>query len=98
MLNKLGDMGNMMKQMKELKKAQKELKKIQKEITKDSVKVVVNGELRIVDIKIEDTSMGPDKLGKIIRDAINEGMKSVQFESAQKLSSLTGGLNIPGLG
>jgi DNA-binding protein YbaB len=96
MLGKMGDMGKMMKQMKELKKAQKELKKIKYTVEKDSVKVTVNGEMKVLDIEIAENA-NITKLGKAIKDAVNDGIKKVQFESAQKLSGLAGGLNIPGL-
>lgn len=97
MLGKMGDIGNIMKQMKELKKAQKELKKITYTIEKDDVTVTVNGEMKIRDITFKD-GVDSSKLAKQAKDAVNEAMKKVQFESAQKLSGLAGGLNLPGLG
>ncbi|HAR62628.1 MAG: nucleoid-associated protein, YbaB/EbfC family [Candidatus Margulisiibacteriota bacterium] len=96
MFGKLGDLGGIMKQMKDLKKAQKELKKITAEVTKDNVKVVVNGEMKIVDLFI-DEPVDVKKLQKTIKEAVNDAINKVQFDSAQKLSGMAGGLNIPGL-
>lgn len=97
MFGKLGDIGGMMKQMKDLKKAQKELKKITAEIEKDGVKVVVNGEMKIVDITFDNVS-DVKKLQKTIKETVNEAINKVQFDSAQALSGIAGGLNLPGLG
>lgn len=97
MFGKLGDIGGLMKQMKDLKKAQKELKKITAEIDKDGVKVIVNGEMKIVELTFDNVS-DPKKLQKSIKEAVNEALNKVQFDSAQALSGLAGGLNIPGLG
>lgn len=92
-----GNMGDMMKQVKELRKAQKELKKVLITIEKNDVSVTVNGEMKITDLKIEDAS-DLKKISKAVKENVNEAIKKVQYESAQKLSGMTGGLNLPGMG
>lgn len=92
-----GNMGDMMKQVKELRKAQKELKKTLITVDKNSVSVTVNGEMKITDLKIEEVT-DAKKLSKAIKENVNEAIKKVQYESAQRLSGMAGGLNLPGMG
>lgn len=97
---------NMLKQAQELKskldKAQKELSKmtVEGEAGKGAVKVVMNGQQKIVSIKITPEAADPHKVGdleKLIMKAIGEAREKAEKMAAQQLKGVTGGLKIPGL-
>ncbi len=97
---------NMLKQAQELKskldKAQKELGKmvIEGEAGKGAVKVTMNGQQKILSIKISSEVVNPNKVGdleKLIMKAIGETSEKSQKMAANQLKELTGGLKIPGL-
>jgi DNA-binding YbaB/EbfC family protein len=98
MLNK-----NMMQQM------QNRLMKIQEELAEETVeatagggvvKAVVTGQQKLVSIEIDPAAVDPDDvemLQDLVVAAVNEGLAKAQELAAQRLSSLTGGMKIPGL-
>ena len=97
---------SMLKQAQELKskldKAQKELSKtiVEADSGKGAVKVTINGQQKILSIKIDPKVIDPNKpeyLEKLILQAINEANSKAQKLAAQQLKGLTGGLKIPGL-
>ncbi len=97
---------SMLKQAQELKskldKAQKELSKtvVEADAGRGAVKVTVNGQQRILSIKIDPKVMDPNKpehLEKLILLAINDATAKSQKAAAKQLKGLTGGLKIPGL-
>src|SRR3989304_1500363 len=97
---------NMLKQAQELKskldKAQKELKNmvVEGEAGKGAVKVTINGQQKILSIKIDPEVINPNKakdLEKLILKAIEEASDKSQKMAARQLKDLTGGLKIPGL-
>jgi hypothetical protein len=85
-----------------LDKAQKELKKMQieGEAGKGSVTVVVNGEQRIMSVKLAPEIVDPKnvkKLEDLIIKAVNDAQEKAQKAAAEQLKEVTGGLKIPGL-
>jgi len=97
---------SMLKQAQELKKnldkAQKELSKVVVEADsgKGAVKVTVNGQQKILSIKISPEVINPNKaenLEKLVLKAISEATDKSQKLAAKQLKGLTGGLKIPGL-
>ena len=97
---------NMLRQAQELKskldKAQKELGKmtVEGEAGKGAVKVTMNGQQKIVSIKISPDAVNPNKVGdleKLIMKAIGDTREKAEKMAAQQLKGLTGGLKIPGL-
>ncbi len=87
---------------KNLDKAQKELSKmvIEAEAGKGAVKVTINGQQKILSIKISPEVIDPqkaDQLEKLVIKAISEATEKSQKEAAKQLKGLTGGLKIPGL-
>ncbi|HVN67974.1 MAG TPA: YbaB/EbfC family nucleoid-associated protein [Candidatus Sulfotelmatobacter sp.] len=85
----LGKMGEMMKQARQI---QAELKKMRFEEQTGGSRVLVNGEMEILELKIEPGSDG----GKI-KDIINRAMQKAKMESAKLLQKMTGGLSLPGM-
>jgi len=98
--------GNMMKQAKMM---QKRLLEIQNEL-KDmvfeasagggAVKVKVNGEQEILEVKINKDMVSAGDLEMIedmVMVAANDAIKQSREEAKSKMAGLTGGMNIPGL-
>ena len=97
---------SMLNQARELKanldKAQKELSKtiVEGESGTGAVKVTVNGQQKILSIKISPEVIDP-KNGKRLEDlvlkAITDAITKSQKVASSQLKGLTGGLKIPGL-
>ena len=65
-----------------------------------AVAVKVNGRREIVDIRLAPEAVDPDDiemLQDLIMSAVNEAMRQISEYSESEMSSVTGGLNIPGL-
>ena len=85
-----------------LAKAQEELSNITVEASsgKGAVKVTVNGQQKILSIKISPRVIDPDKaeqLEQLLLKAISEAITKSQKLAARQMKGLTGGLKIPGL-
>ncbi len=101
-----GNLGNLLKQAQKmqesLQKAQEELAQL--EIVGESggglVRVTLTGryEARRVTIDPSLLTDDPDMLEDLIAAAINDAVHKVERTSQEKLSGLTGGMSIPGLG
>jgi len=100
---------NYSEMMKQAKIMQKQMEKVQDEL-KDmkfeasagggAVKVTVNGEQDVLEIKINKDVADPEDiemLEDMILVAVNDAIKQSKDEAKNKLAGVTGGLNIPGL-
>ncbi|MDD5037877.1 MAG: YbaB/EbfC family nucleoid-associated protein [Dehalococcoidales bacterium] len=97
---------SMLKQAQELKS---KLDKVQKELSntiveadsgRGAVKVTINGQQKILSIKISPEVIDPNKanhLEELVLKAVTEAIAKSQKAAAKQLSGLTGGLKIPGL-
>lgn len=101
-----GDMGKMMKQAKELKaklkEAEKELLKLEVEgkSKNNLVTCTVDGKINVKSIVIEKELVDKaDKslLEKSVEEAVKKAVTDAQAKAASSLSSLTGGLGLPGM-
>lgn len=104
-----GGMGNMNAMMKQAQKMQAELARAQEEI-KDMtfeasagggmVKVVAVGDGSIRSIAIDPEAVDPEDV-EMLQDtvlaAVNEAIRGVNQLGSERMSSVTGGLSIPGL-
>jgi DNA-binding YbaB/EbfC family protein len=94
---------NQARQLKsKLEEAQKELTNtsVEAESGKGAVKATVNGQQKLLSIKISPEVIDPGKpeyLEELILKAINEATSKAQKLAAKRLGKLTGGLKIPGL-
>ena len=91
-----------MKMVAKLKKAQSELKKelVEVEAGDGAVVVQVNGELKIVDVKIDPELIDLDDIKELegwIKEAVREAMQAAQELAAEKMKPLMGGLGNLGL-
>lgn len=84
-----------------LAKAQQELGDITAEASSGggAVKVIIDGHQRIrsVEISPEVIAEGVELLQDLVMAAVNEAIQKSQEIASKHLSSVTGGLNIPGL-
>ncbi len=98
---------NMLKQAQAM---QKKIQEMQEEIAEARseasvgggvVKVVVVGGSKVESISIDPEVVDAEDvemLEDLVMAAINEAMDNAQELAAQKMQSITGGLNLPGLG
>ena len=93
---------------KQAQKMQKDMLKVQNELLElkiegqsggGMVKIVVNGKKDPISIDIDEKVLKEDKdmIEDLILAAINKAMDSADKISKDKMASLTGGLNMPGL-
>jgi DNA-binding YbaB/EbfC family protein len=101
-----GGLGGMMKQVQQMQakmaemQAQLESTEIEGSAGGGMVKVVVNGKNEIRSITIDKEVVNPDDvemLQDLIIAALNQAREKSQEIQQQQMSSITGGLNIPGL-
>jgi nucleoid-associated protein EbfC len=95
------NMNQMLKQVaqmqEEMARAQEELKKERVEATAGggTVKVVMTGELQVVELQIDPEAVDPDDvelLQDLVLAAFNEAARSAQELQQRKLGAATGGL------
>ena len=100
---------NMQQIMKQAQKMQQQLAEAQANFagtTVDAsagggmVKVTVNSNMQIESLKIDPDALDPEDvemLEDMITAAVNEAMRGINELAAKQMSSVTGGLNIPGM-
>lgn len=100
------DMNQIMAQARQMQAnlmdAQDQLK--DKEVTASAgggmVKVVATGDLKIKSIKIDPEAVDPDDVDMLqdtILAAVNDAINQANQLAEQKMQSVTGGINVPGL-
>jgi DNA-binding YbaB/EbfC family protein len=105
----LDGLGNMASLMSKAKEFQQKMEEFQNELEKEEVSassgggmvtVTMNGKQKMVKIEIDPEFLKPED-AKMVEDLIlvatNEAQDRVQELVKEKMSSLTGGLPIPGL-
>lgn len=104
MMKGLGDLGQVMKLQSKVKDIQKKLKKMKTEgeSSDGSVKAIVDGEFKLVDIKFDEKLFALDKvdrgrLEELVKSAVNSAVDKSRSLSVKEMSKLTGGINIPGI-
>ena len=97
------------KMIKQAQQLQKNMVKMQEELESATVeatagggaiKAVVTGKMRLESLEIDPEAVTPDDvdmLQDLVIAAVNEGMEKAQEMASSRMSSITGGLNIPGL-
>lgn len=101
------DMRALMKQAQQMQakmaKTQKELesKTVTAEVAGGQIQVTMNGKHKITALTIAPESVDPDDvefLQDLIASAVNEATRLVDELVEKEMGSVTGGMNIPGLG
>jgi DNA-binding YbaB/EbfC family protein len=100
---------DMKQMMRQAQKMQKELNKVQEEIATMSfeatagggmVTAVASGDMAITSLTIDPDAVDPEDvemLQDMVVAAVNEALRGVSELSNQRMSAVTGGMNIPGL-
>lgn len=100
---------DMKQMMRQAQKMQKELNKAQEEIATMSfeatagggmVTAVASGDMAITSLTIDPDAVDPEDvemLQDMVVAAVNEALRGVSALSNQRMSAVTGGMNIPGL-
>lgn len=100
---------DMKQMMRQAQKMQKELNKAQEEIATMSfeatagggmVTAVASGDMAIASLTIDPDAVDPEDvemLQDMVVAAVNEALRGVSELSNQRMSAVTGGMNIPGL-
>lgn len=96
--------------MQRIQKMQEDMQKVQEEVENtefsagaggDAVTVTLNGKHELVGIKIKPEAVDPEDsemLEDFITIAFNEALRKANEAMESKMGSVTGGMNIPGLG
>ena len=101
-----GNMNNLMKQAQRMQRQLEENKKKLEEtdftVTSGggAVRLTVSGARVVKDLQIDPEAVDPDDvemLQDMIVAAVNQGIADAQAMVEQKMSAVTGGMNIPGL-
>ena len=98
-----GGIGNIMKQAQQMQenmqKAQQEIAEMEIEGVSGGglVKVVMNGRHELLKVAIDDSLVGDDKdmLEDLVAAAVNDATHKLEVASKDKMSGLTGGLDLP---
>ena len=98
----MAGMKDQMALVMKLKKAQKELSKevVEVEAGDGAVVVQINGELKIVSVKLDPELIDLDNIAELegwIKAAMRDGLKEAQEVAAEKMKPLMGGLGNLGL-
>lgn len=101
-----GGLGDMMRQVQQMQEKMAEMQKQLGEVTVEGsagggvVKVVANGKNEIIKITIDPEVVNKDDvemLQDLVLAAVNQAREKSQAIQAEQMSSITGGLSIPGL-
>ena len=100
-----GGMGGLYKQAQQMKKKMAQVQseidalEIEGESGGGMVKVIVNGKKTLISVDVNPEIMKEDKemLEDLILIATNNAIQKVDDISKEKMSSVTGGMNLPGL-
>lgn len=105
-LGGLGNMGQLMRQAMDLKANMERLKEdLAKERVEASagggmVTIAMNGKMEVLSVKIDPEIINPAEpeiLETLVAAAVNEATRLAQDRVRDKMSEITGGLDIPGL-
>lgn len=105
-LGGLGNMGQLMKQALDLKANMERLKdelaaeRVEASAGGGMVTVAMNGKMEVLSIKIDPEVINPAEpeiLETLVAAAVNEATRLAQDRVREKMSTITGGLDIPGL-
>jgi DNA-binding YbaB/EbfC family protein len=97
------------KMIKQAQQLQKNMVKMQEELESATVessagggvvKAVVSGKMKLESLSIDPEAVSPDDvemLQDLVLTAVNDGLDKAQEMVSSRMSSLTGGMKIPGL-
>ena len=77
-------MFDFMKQVSQLRQLQSQMKNERLEKEKDGIRVVVNGEMRIEEIRL-NPDLPPEEQSQLLKNIINDAFEEIQKRLASKL-------------
>jgi DNA-binding YbaB/EbfC family protein len=101
-----GGLGDMMKQVQKMQAKMAEMQEALENMEVEAsagggmVKVTCNGKHEILSVTIDPEVIDPDDvemLQDLIMAAVNQAREKVQEAQQEQMSSITGGLNLPGM-
>ena len=102
-----GGAANLQQLARQAQKMQEQMEAVsaeQKEYTAtaggDAVKAVVTGKMEVKSVEIKPEVIDPEDaemLGDLVTAAVNEALRAASQEKEERMSALSGGMNIPGL-
>ncbi len=104
-----GGGGNLNSMIKQAQKMQEEMGKVQEEIDEmtftatsggSAVSVTVTGKKEVSEVVIEPEVVDPEDvemLQDLIMSAVNEALRKAEEVTQEKMSAVTGGMNMPGI-
>ncbi|MDD4178995.1 MAG: YbaB/EbfC family nucleoid-associated protein [Candidatus Margulisbacteria bacterium] len=95
-MNMFGNMGKMAEMMKQAKRMKDEMSRARFEGEAGGVKVTVNGEMDLLEVKIPP-EMTAQKIEGSVKDAANKALRTAKSEAAKLMSKMTGGMQLPGM-
>jgi DNA-binding protein YbaB len=75
------------KKMKQLRDLKNSLAKETIEVEKEGVKIIVNGNMEVEDLKLNN-DLKNEKQGEVIKDCFNEAIKKIQRLLAEKMMQM----------
>lgn len=102
-----GNKAQMAGMMKKVKKMQEDMQKMQEDLKNKKVDVtagggairlVMNGEKQITELKIDKGVLDPDDpemLEDLVTAAVNEAVRKVDDMAQQEMGKITGGMGLP---
>ena len=93
-MTSLSQMKDMFKLQREAKRVKKELKNVHVEAEAEGVKLVVNGEMEIVEVTV-DPAVPISRVGALFQDAANRAFKKAQLVAAERMQGVMGQMGFP---
>lgn len=102
-------MFNMQKMLKQVQKVQEDMARVQEALAQERVeatagggvvRAVANGHGDLIEIKIDPAAVDPNDvslLEDLVLAAVGEALRKARELAAERMKSVTGGLQLPGL-
>ena len=94
---------NMNNLMKQYQKMQRKMEEAQEELAKKeytgqagggAVQIVINGERKVLSVKLDKDAVDVETLEEMIALATNQALQEIEKDSSQEMGKLTGGMGL----
>lgn len=99
-LQQLARQAQKMQEQMETVTAELEEKEYSSTVGGDAVKATVTGKMEVKSVEIKPEVIDPDDaemLGDLVTAAVNAALREASREKEEKISAISGGMNIPGI-
>ncbi len=94
-MTSFGQMKDMFQLQREAKRIKKELKNVHVEAEAEGVSVVVNAEMEVIEVAV-DPATPNERVGMLVKDAMNRAMKKAQVVAAERMQPVMGKMGLGG--